>query len=188
MECQADIRGKVPTIIRESSCLGRLVTAEEIVSALRRQELLGSESMEIETAFQTVLREVVPENPDLIEIVGQNGIFHYYSTLSMSETYARILLCISEDPMRLIAEVVRDNSRLYPRPISIDGFSEPPFDLTRESILKCLEAMGEDTEYRDISKTTTSIGRTFLYSNRHLDPDYAAMLAEWSDVGQADNP
>jgi len=28
----------------------------------------------------------------------------------------------------------------------------------------------------------------FLYSTRHLETDHAAMLAEWLDVGQFENP
>jgi hypothetical protein len=43
-------------------------------------------------------------------------------------------------------------------------------------------------EYQDIEQTTTSAGRVFLYSRQHLDPDYAALLAEWVDVGQSTSP
>jgi hypothetical protein len=65
---------------------------------------------------------------------------------------------------------------------------EPPFDLTQVEILECLRKMAEEGEFQDISQTTTSIGTTFLYSNQHLDSSYASMLAEWFDVGQANNP
>lgn len=42
--------------------------------------------------------------------------------------------------------------------------------------------------YHDIAQTMTYAGNSFLYSTMHLDPDYAATLAEWIDVGQYDNP
>jgi hypothetical protein len=48
--------------------------------------------------------------------------------------------------------------------------------------------MEQQAEYRDIARTITSIGTVFLYSNQYLDPDHASMLAEWLDVGQANNP
>jgi hypothetical protein len=43
-------------------------------------------------------------------------------------------------------------------------------------------------EYRDISQVSTSTGHVFLYCSKHLDRDYALMLAEWIDVGQFENP
>jgi len=67
-------------------------------------------------------------------------------------------------------------------------FTNPPFDLTREQVVDCLERMTVEEEYRDISSTTTSASTIFLYSTLHLEPEYASMLAEWFDVGQLENP
>jgi hypothetical protein len=72
--------------------------------------------------------------------------------------------------------------------VPLDIFRESPFDLTQEEILDCLKKMAEQGEYQDITQTTTSIGTIFLYSTQHLEPDYASSLAEWLDVGQANNP
>jgi hypothetical protein len=106
--------------------------------------------------------------------------------LSLSETYAGIL--IRKEESSFIAEIVRENSAIYPRPVPLDFFRESPFDLTQEEILDFLGKMGEQGEYQDIALTTTSIGTVFLYSSRHLNPDYASTLAEWFDVGQINNP
>jgi hypothetical protein len=57
-----------------------------------------------------------------------------------------------------------------------------------EEILACLRQMADREEYGDIQQATTSIGTVFVYSTLHLDRDYAAMLAEWLDVGQFNNP
>jgi hypothetical protein len=46
---------------------------------------------------------------------------------------------------------------------------------------------GKDA-YRDIARTCTSAGNEYIYSTDHLEPDHAASLAEWIDVGQYDNP
>jgi hypothetical protein len=45
-------------------------------------------------------------------------------------------------------------------------------------------------EYHDEADACRRIdvGTVFLYSSLHLGPDYAATLAKWLDVGQANNP
>jgi hypothetical protein len=106
----------------------------------------------------------------------------------MTETYARLLLQREGDPLQLIAEIVRENSALYPRPFPLGAFERTPFTMTREEIQRCLDQMSCHQAYQDIARTITSAGNVFLYSTLHLDPDYAATLAEWTDVGQHDNP
>jgi hypothetical protein len=188
MERQAEIRAEILRLIHDSSASARLIEADEILTELKVHGLLDPECLEQESYLETMLGQALDENTDLKEISGPNGASYYYSDRTLSETYAEILLWKSQDPLCLIAEVVRENSKRYPRPISMVSFCEPPFDLTRDSILVCLDAMRENKEYQDIALTITSVGRTFLYSSRHLDPDYAAMLAEWLDVGQYNNP
>ena len=149
---------------------------------------MKSEATDEPANFKTIIREAVQENADLREISARNGISYYYSTLNLSETYAGILVSKEEGPLSVIAQVVRENSKIYPRPVPLDIFSGPPFDLTEEEILDYLKRMGEQSEYQDIARTTTSVGTVFLYSSRYLEPDYAFTLAEWLDVGQANNP
>ena len=67
-------------------------------------------------------------------------------------------------------------------------FEDPPFELTPEEISSCLERMADQEAYRDIQRTTTSIGTVFLFSTLYLEPDYASFLAEWIDVGQVNSP
>jgi hypothetical protein len=90
--------------------------------------------------------------------------------------------------MRTRHDTIREDSDRYPRPTPLDVFKEPPFDLSQEEILSCLEEMSNREEYQDLSQVSTSIGHVFLYSSRYLDRDYALMLAEWIDVGQFENP
>jgi len=88
----------------------------------------------------------------------------------------------------LIAKVVRENSAVYPRPVSLNLFGDSPFNLTQGELQGYLHQMAKGEGYGDIKQTTTSAGNVFLYSSRHLEPGYASMLAEWFDVGQFDNP
>jgi hypothetical protein len=60
--------------------------------------------------------------------------------------------------------------------------------MSGEEIEASLEHMAGKEDFRDICRTTTSIGTAFLFSTLHLEPDYASMLAEWFDVGQFQNP
>ncbi len=188
MEQQEVICLRIAEIIRRRSENGQIIQPDEILKELIRQGLLKSEGVDPKSHFEVILRQTVEKNEDLNEISGGDGIPYYYSAVSMSETYARILIQKGENPLLLVAQIIRDNSAIYPRPVPLNLFMASPFDLTQEEILECLRKMGQQAEYQDIAQTTTSIGTIFLYSNRHLDPDHASMLAEWLDVGQANNP
>ena len=83
---------------------------------------------------------------------------------------------------------VRESSAAYPRPVSLETFRNPPFDLTPAEIHSCVEQMAGRDEYKDIEQITTSAEGVFLYSKSYLEPGHAAMLAEWLDVGQFDHP
>jgi hypothetical protein len=178
----------IAKIIRERSETGQFVHFEEILKELTGQGLLKSEDGDQRSQFGDILKQTIEKNEDLKEISGRDRIPRYYSTQSLSETYARILIQKKENPLLLMAEIVRENSAIYPRPVPLDIFRESPFDLTQEEILDCLKKMAEQEEYQDITQTTTSIGTIFLYSTQQLEPDYASSLAEWLDVGQANNP
>jgi len=75
-------------------------------------------------------------------ICGRDGIRWYYSLQSQTETYAAILVSKADSPLGLIAQVVRDNSRRYPRPVPAESFREAPFELSGEEMSECLKALG----------------------------------------------
>ena len=183
---QERIRLEITNTIRKRSEEGQLIQLKEILTELVKKGVLNSE--DDESQFELVFRQCIEKNEDLKEISERNGTSYYYSTQSMGETYAKILLKMRENPFSLIAEIVRENSEIYPRPIPLEIFKESPFDLTHEEILAFLNKMAEQEEYQDIARTTTSVGTIFLYSTRYLEPHYASSLAEWLDVGQANNP
>ncbi len=188
MEQREQIRRAIAETIREQSEAGQLIPLEEIWTELVRAGHVTQDANNETTDFEAILGEVVQENADLQEISTENGTTYYHSTRSLSETYAGILIAKEEGSLRLIAQVVRDNSKIYPRPVPLDMFTKSPFDLTQKEILDCLAKINKQEEYNDIARTTTSVGTVFLYSCRHLEPDYAFTLAEWLDVGQVNNP
>ena len=178
----------IADFIRTRSEAGQLAAASEIFEALDGKGLTGPGGEERYQAFKTLLDETIKTHDDLKEISGAKKIPQYYSVLKMAESYAQILARKGGHPTLLIAEVIRENSQKYPRPVPLELFEGPPFDLTPDEILSCLKEMVGSKDYQDIAQTTSSIGTVFLFSRQYLEPDYASMLAEWIDVGQAKSP
>jgi hypothetical protein len=178
----------IADMIRKSSEAGQLLSETEILRRVADQNLFPSHAADPAEEVEPRLKKMVAGNEDLHELAARDGSRRYYSSRFMTEAYALILLQKQGDPLRLIAETVRKNSALYPRPVPLDIFTQPPFDLTRQEVLNDLERMAAEEEYRDIVPTTTSASRVFLYSTLHLESDHASLLAEWLDVGQFENP
>jgi len=176
----------IAAMIRQWSKSGRLISELELRRQLTEEQQLPL--VDRITAARSRLAKTLQEHEDLHELPADDGVRYYYSSEEMTQSYASTLLQKLGDPARLIAEVIRENSASYPRPVPLDMFTHPPFDLTREQVVDCLERMTVEEEYRDISSTTTSASTIFLYSTLHLEPEYASMLAEWFDVGQLENP
>lgn len=177
------------SMIRKKSEAGKLVLPEEIFQALSEQNVLKSnKDRQSKEVLEAIVKETMKGNGDLKEIPGHDGLPRFYSEVYMSDAYANLLIRKEGDPLHLMAVTVRENSKVYPRPIPKDAFKDVPFELTEEEISTCLRKMSDGDQYRDIRQTTTTAGTVFLYSTLHLEPDYASMLAEWLDVGQYNSP
>jgi hypothetical protein len=174
----------IVSMIRQESEAGRLISGAEILHRLADQSRPELQEEE----FTSLLKSALGVNEDLHGLAVGNGPRHFYSSLFMTGAYAMILLQKQGDPLRLIAQTVRHHSADYTRPVPLDLFTQPPFDLTRQEVLNDLERMEAMEEFRDIAMTMTSASSVFLYSTLYLEPGHASMLAEWIDVGQFDNP
>ena len=173
-------------LVREKSKVGVLVSAEELILAVEAED--AAKRQKGEGLCKPWLDRVMEENRDLQSMCSKSGAWFYYSSLFMSEPYARILVHKQEGAAGLIATTVREDSDRYPRPTPLDVFKEAPFDLSQEELVSCLEEMSNREKFQDIGQVSTSMGHVFLYSSKVLDRDYALMLAEWADVGQFENP
>jgi hypothetical protein len=186
-EAELAVRAIAETI-RGKSQAGHLISQDEIFHSLLERRLINRKKEGAKNALETLTEKALEENGDIIKLYTEGEEPYFFSSQFMSESYARILKQERVDPMLLMAEIVRENSAIYPRPVPLDLFKHSPFDFTLEEIQAYLAQMAKRDEYRDIKQTASSVGTVFLYSTLHLDPGYAAMLAEWVDVGQADNP
>ncbi len=125
---------------------------------------------------------------DLRLIEGRTETY-YFSELSMTRAYAVHLFHVAEkDPLRMVAETVREESRLYPRPTDLRTFLDPPFGLTPSELAATVGALELQEEGRDIAQVRASNGALYLYCTSYLVPALALSLAEWIEVGQKDNP
>ncbi len=173
-------------VIRERSADALLVSAAEITRYVQKRLASSDTNITCED-IPAMLTRMVDENEDLHSLAGA-GSQWYYSARSMTDAYANILLQKLEGPVRLIAETVRHNSSAYQRPVPLELFTAPPFDLTHQQVLDGLETMAATDGYEDIASTITSASGIYLYSTKRLEADHAEMLAEWFHVGQAENP
>ncbi len=175
-------------LIRERSEGGALVSQDELIRHVSEQQFFKSQAQNPVGEIRTIFDKLILENEDLQQCAATEGSLCYYSSRSMSRTYAGLRLHKQADPLRLIAEHVRQNSAVYVRPMPLEIFTQAPFDFSDQQMMDYLKQMAEIEGYRDVMPIKTSGARVFLYSRLHLDPEHALMLAEWLDVGQFENP
>lgn len=173
-DSHADSDEKIAARIRQCSEEGRLVAEQELQASATEQP--------------EALEDLLARHDDLHALTARDGTRRFYSSRCMTGAYALILLHKEEDPLQLIAEVVRQNSRDYPRPVPLDIFGVEPFGMAAHEVSDCLQKLAADKAHADILVIETVTSRKFLYSARYLEPAHAALLAEWYDVGQANNP
>jgi hypothetical protein len=174
--------------IRKKSRTGQVASENNIFQELLNRGILKGDNEESQHLFKEALEETLNRYEDLEKLPDKGKGLRLYSSQYMTESYTRILLQKETDLLLLMAEVVRENSSIYPRPVPLDLFGHSPFNLTLDQLQGFLEQLTKEEGYRDIKQTTTSTGNVFLFSSRHLEPDYASMLAEWFDVGEFNNP
>ena len=162
-------------------------------------EKIRTDSTETRLSPASQLASLVPEGDasaildegaeDDIKMMRGSRDRYYFSERSMTEPYARHLYRLAErDPVRLVADTTRDESRTYPRPTPVSTFLDSPFSMTRAEVDAAVSSMAFDPEYADIKTTTASNGELYLYSSSHLSEAHAAGLAEWAAVGEKENP
>ncbi len=130
----------------------------------------------------------VPLTVECSTIAVLEGAYEYYlyDTRSMTSSFAHWAFLAAEDNDEVtFVDCVREESRVYPRPMAASGFSNRPFNKTLEEVEQMWKAVSESGRYPDIQRTAASNGDVFFFSTKHLAPDYAASLAEWAAVGRS---
>lgn len=177
----------MPEVENGASQLGDVVAAVRAASeGVALVTLAELQSRFPDTEIQNLLPS--PDYADLKALKGDSETY-YFSTLSMSESYAQYLFRVEEkNPLRMVAETVREDSRIYPRPTPLRSFQEPPFNLSEEELRSMLDRFGPGTGTEDIRSGAASNGVLYLYSSLYLEPGHAEGLIEWNEVERWNNP
>jgi hypothetical protein len=114
---------------------------------------------------------------------------YFYSELLMTHSYAEMAArARNTNACLVIAETVRDDSRIYARPTPIAIFMDAPFQIPQDSLSQALEDMCGDPRYSDVRSVWASDDSRFLFSSIYLHPAQAESLVEWAAVGRLQNP
>jgi hypothetical protein len=143
-------------------------------------------------AFDEVMAELAvrEEYKDVTTIVEDGEIVYLYSSDLISRNYAGLLARgLRNDPVRMIADTVREESELYPRPTPLAVFGVPPFSLGEDEAEQAERELLERPEYADIHQVEASTGAIYLFSDcSSLTEPFVHSMVEWEEVGRFDNP
>ncbi len=172
-------------VIRKSSEAARLETKAHLLELFPEADVDLSLGVDGESSGDGSCSS---DYSDLRILSGSEDAY-YFSVLSMSETYARYLFRIEEKNLpRLVADTVREESRIYPRPTPARTFSSAPFSISEPELLKIIDLFGSDAETEDLRSYRASNGALYLYSSRYFEPVHAESLVEWDEVERWNNP
>ncbi len=176
-----DIVQLMAELVRSNSVDSKLTKSEEFTF-----EPISLPEEEIGDRMK-ILRES-EEYQDIQFIEGTSEIY-LYSKQYMTNNYAIILARIEEqDFLSLIAKMVRDDSRIYPRPTDVRLFSVSQFNFSDEEFKQFLEEIKKNEVFKDIQEVRASNEALYLYSDKYLVTDHAIALTEWIEVIQKEIP
>ena len=180
-QTEEEVLNKISKHIRNKSSQGNIVE----ISELKAMDLELSEE-EIEEKVEILKSD--DQFNDIRILSGEEGRY-IFSDDSMTKKYATMMAKVEEDNLKeLIAETVREDSKIYPRPTDIKVFKKSPFYLEDEVLNEVIDQMVEEKDYKDINKVVASNGALYLYSNAHMEEDHAIGLTEWVEVIRKEIP
>lgn len=125
---------------------------------------------------------------DIVLIYGKKGIY-LYSLALMSHSYAHALFQTAESSdVSTFVDVVRSESRIYPRPVAADTFMNVPYLWSVKKTLSVYERVVQSDSFSDIQMVRTSLGTPYFYSTLYLSDAQGKALAEWYGVEKGLNP
>ncbi|MCD8339136.1 MAG: hypothetical protein LUC43_02900, partial [Burkholderiales bacterium] len=134
--------------------LTRLFT--EHSDAKAEERAAEEESRELEPAyFDEMAEELLKGKYSVQALTSWDGKTYFHFLPLMSASYAK-LLSAKNNPYQLVLDTIRDNSRIYPRPIGVYTFENPPFNLKMDEIKAILDKIAEDENAKDIRVSITS--------------------------------
>ncbi len=125
---------------------------------------------------------------DIVLLWGKKGAYLYSEAL-MANNYAHMLFLTAEDDdLGTFVDQVRNESKIYPRPMAASSFRNPPFLWSVAKAKQLFERAQEAGSFPDIKVTVTSVGQWYFYSDLYLRDAQAKALAEFYGVERQRNP
>jgi hypothetical protein len=172
-------------LVRQRSRESRLTYVHDFENALSEHGLLKSpDTEERQSEFESLFILAREMSPEIRTVNAGKQRVGYYSEQYICEMLAMLLAWKEQDPLVLMAEIVRFNSFHNPRLTVKSLFMRLPFQLSSKEVEANLETMKGQEAFEDIVMIVTPAGTEFLYSTRYLNPDQAARLAELCDLSQ----
>lgn len=183
-----EVMYRVATTVRqqskETAQLTDVTSLDSLLSDLQNPE--GPE-LQVQSFLPQLLADDRYE--DIRSLSLSSGALYLYSSHYITESYAKLLARTETgDAMATIADTVREESRIYPRPTKIRLFTARPFHMKWDEIPQVVDQLLTREEYSDIKKIVAPTGAVYLYSERHLTSRHAQSLVEWEEVEQVENP
>ncbi|MDO5376689.1 MAG: hypothetical protein Q4G52_00005 [Clostridia bacterium] len=130
-----------------------------------------------------MMRELMAQEEygDICVYQGAKDLY-YYTYPTLAHNYVKnVALAQENDLPHTIAEIVRYESKIYPRATSIDTFSRYPYHYTAIQIRRTLERMAKQPEYADIETYVSGKKQLYVFSTQYLSRTYAKTLVEMSE-------
>ena len=114
---------------------------------------------------------------------------YLYSTDFMTDSFAHwSYLALEDDKVATFVDIVREESRVYPRPMVYRALLNDPFDMTEDEVLDCWKTVQESEKFPDIASCSASNDDVYFYSTDYLSAAQAKALAEYYSVERWMNP
>ncbi len=114
--------------------------------------------------------------------------YYLYDEAAMTDAYARwAFLAAEDDPVAAFLECVRDESRIYPRPLARTNLANPPFCMDAEAVEAAWRAACDQGRADDVRRIEATNGAVYFYSTDYLSPARAQSLAQYDAVERAFN-
>lgn len=163
--------------IRESSKQGKLIVKNEL-----EEGPLFIKASQIEK----LIKELKEKTEDIDIIKGKKEEY-LYSKNYISNSYRDILFNLKEKNIEeVVVNIVREESKIYPRPTSLEVFKLAPFNIVDLEVL--VKEILKNEKHMDIKIVKASNEARYFYSDLYMSLGHAKGLCEWVEVGQFENP
>lgn len=125
---------------------------------------------------------------DIKKLKGKKCVYTY-SQNKMTENYAKLLVKVEDGDMySLIADTIRNDSKIYPRPTDVKLFTKSPYNFKDKEFMDILSQIKQMEGFEDIKESRASNNALYLFSELHMSQAYADSLTEWIEVTSLECP